>query len=42
MTQRIAEQVVQDPGGEPLACAARALDMPSATFQRDSVLEKLA
>jgi hypothetical protein len=31
---RIAEQVVHDPGGEPLACAARALDMPSATFQR--------
>jgi hypothetical protein len=26
--------VVHDPGGEPLACAARALDMPSATFQR--------
>ena len=23
-----------DPGGEPLACAARALDMPSAAFQR--------
>jgi hypothetical protein len=22
------------PGGEPLACAARALDMPSAVFQR--------
>ena len=34
LTQRIAEQVVHDPGGEPLACAARALDMPSATFQR--------
>jgi hypothetical protein len=31
---RIAEQVVNDPGGEPLACAARALDMPSAAFQR--------
>ena len=31
---RIATQVVQDPGGEPLACAARALDMPSAAFQR--------
>jgi len=26
--------VVNDPGGEPLACAARALDMPSAVFQR--------
>ena len=29
---RIAAQVVNDPGGEPLACAARALDMPSAGF----------
>jgi Uncharacterised protein conserved in bacteria (DUF2336) len=31
---RIAAQVVGDPGGEPLACAARALDMPSPVFQR--------
>ena len=31
---RIAMQVVSDPGGEPLACAARALDMPSDAFQR--------
>jgi hypothetical protein len=31
---RIATQVVNDPGGEPLACAAKALDMPSAVFQR--------
>src|SRR5450755_2121245 len=31
---RVAIQVVSDPGGEPLACAARALDMPSAAFQR--------
>ena len=31
---RIATQVVNDPGGEPLACAARALDMSSAAFQR--------
>jgi len=31
---RVAAQVVDDPGGEPLACAARALDMPSAVFQR--------
>jgi Uncharacterised protein conserved in bacteria (DUF2336) len=31
---RVATQVVNDPGGEPLACAARALDMPSAAFQR--------
>jgi len=31
---RVAKQVVNDPGGEPLACAAKALDMPSAVFQR--------
>jgi Uncharacterised protein conserved in bacteria (DUF2336) len=31
---RIAAQVVNDPGGEPLACAARVLDMPSPVFQR--------
>ena len=31
---RIATQVVNDPGGEPLACAARALDMPGPVFQR--------
>ena len=31
---RIAAQVVSDPGGEPLACAVKALDMPSAIFQR--------
>ena len=31
---RIAAQVVNDPGGEPLACAARALDMPGPVFQR--------
>ena len=31
---RVAVQVVDDPGGEPLACAARALDMPSPVFQR--------
>jgi len=34
LPERIAAQVVADPGGEPLACAARALDMPSAVFQR--------
>jgi len=34
LTARIATQVVNDPGGEPLACAARALDMPSPVFQR--------
>jgi len=31
---RVATQLVNDPGGEPLACAARALDMPSPVFQR--------
>ena len=31
---RIAAQVVNDPGGEPLACGCKALDMPSAVFQR--------
>ena len=34
LSTRIATQVVNDPGGEPLACAARALDMPSDAFQR--------
>ena len=34
LPQRIAAQVVYDPGGEPLACAAKALDMPSEIFQR--------
>jgi hypothetical protein len=34
LPSRIAAQVVDDPGGEPLACAARALDMPSEVFQR--------
>jgi hypothetical protein len=31
---RIAAQIVNDPGGEPLACAMKALDMPGAAFQR--------
>jgi hypothetical protein len=31
---RVAAQVVNDPGGEPLAAALRALDMPSPVFQR--------
>jgi hypothetical protein len=30
----IATQVVNDPGGEPLACAVKVLDMPAAVFQR--------
>jgi Uncharacterised protein conserved in bacteria (DUF2336) len=31
---RIAAQVVADPSGEPLACAVKALGIPSAVFQR--------
>ena len=31
---RIAGQVTNDAGGEPLACAMKALDTPSAIFQR--------
>jgi hypothetical protein len=31
---RLAAQLVNDPGGEPLACAVKALDMPSPVFQR--------
>jgi hypothetical protein len=31
---RVAAQVVNDPGGEPLACATKALNMPGAVFQR--------
>ena len=34
LPSRIAAQVVDDPGGEPLACAMKALDMTSAAFQR--------
>ncbi len=34
LSARIAAQIVNDPGGEPLACAMKALDMPSAVFQR--------
>ena len=34
LPSRVAAQVVNDPGGEPLACAARALDMPAPVFQR--------
>ena len=34
LTWRVAAAVVNDPGGEPLACAARALDMPGPVFQR--------
>src|SRR5260221_3614157 len=31
---RVTTQVVNDPGGEPLACAGRALDMPGPVFER--------
>src|SRR6516164_5821919 len=31
---RVAAQIVNDSGGEPLACAMRALDMSSPVFQR--------
>jgi hypothetical protein len=34
LPSRVAAQIVDDAGGEPLACAARALNMPSAVFQR--------
>lgn len=34
LSARIAERVVSDPSGEPLACAAKALGMPSAVFQQ--------
>ncbi|QPF87072.1 DUF2336 domain-containing protein [Bradyrhizobium genosp. L] len=34
LPSRIAAQVVNDPGGEPLACAMRALDMSGPAFQR--------
>jgi hypothetical protein len=31
---KVAAQVVNDPGGEPLACAAKALGMPGDVFER--------
>jgi hypothetical protein len=34
LPSRIAAQIVNDPGGEPLACAMKALDMPGPVFQR--------
>jgi len=34
LPSRLAERIVTDSGGEPLACAARALDIPQATFER--------
>ncbi len=34
LPSRVAAQIVDDPGGEALAVAARTLDMPSPVFQR--------
>ncbi|MEA2881883.1 MAG: hypothetical protein QOH32_1139 [Bradyrhizobium sp.] len=34
LPSRIAAQVVNDAGGEPLACAMKAVEMPGAIFQR--------
>jgi Uncharacterised protein conserved in bacteria (DUF2336) len=34
LPSQIAAQVVADPGGEPLACAMKAAEMPGAVFQR--------
>jgi hypothetical protein len=34
LPMRVAVQVANDPGGEPLACAAKALGMPAVVFQR--------
>ncbi len=34
LPSRVAAQIVEDAGGEPLTCAAKALTMPSPVFQR--------
>ena len=34
LAQRIAEQIVEDAGGEALACALKALDMPGVVYER--------
>jgi hypothetical protein len=34
LAQRIAEHIVEDAGGEALACALKALDMPGLVFER--------
>src|SRR5260370_20794100 len=34
LPSRVAAEIVNDPGGEPLACAMKALEMPSPVFQR--------
>lgn len=34
LTARVATQIVNEPGGEPLACALKALGMPGESYQR--------
>lgn len=34
LTSRVASQIVNEPGGEPLACALKALGMPGESYQR--------
>src|SRR5258708_15330888 len=34
LPSRFAEQITNDPGGEPLACATKALGMPGQVFER--------
>ena len=34
LTAQVARQIVSEPGGEPLACALKALDMPADSYQR--------
>lgn len=34
LTARVAAQIAGDPGGEPLACALKAIGMPAESYQR--------
>jgi uncharacterized protein (DUF2336 family) len=34
LTSRVAARIASDPGGEPLACALKALGMPAESYQR--------
>jgi hypothetical protein len=34
LTSRVATQITTEPGGEPLACALKALGMPAESYQR--------
>ena len=34
LTSKVASQIVKEPGGEPLACALKALGMPGESYQR--------